>query len=1297
MIRKALYCTLLTGIALALSAAPSLHAQATPAPRLVTMAVNNGDRVALKGSIRKGLQAATDLGPANPSLPAHHVMLVLQRADDRQAALDQYLRDVQNRQSSEFNHWLTPAQYGTRFGASADDIQSIVSWLQSQGLTIERTLTAANVIAFSGTVGQLQNAFSTSIHSVSVNGEHHLTNMTEAQLPQALAPAIKGLIGLDDFHPRSHIHEGPTAVFNPTTKRIEPDFTLYDSSGNSYLYLDPSDAATVYNTPNAKLNPGYSGTTYDGTGVTVGVVGDSNVDMEPITNYRLAFLGETSSNVNLPNVIIDGSDPGINGDEVEAFLDLEVLGGIAPKAKINYYASNDSDLSAGLFSAIERAVNDNTVSILSISYGGCEASLGSSTNAFISEVYQQAAAQGITVVVSSGDSGAAGCDSSSATTATQGLAVSGLSTTPYNIAVGGTDFDVLASSFTTYVNASSNGVAPYWRTALQYIPERPWNDSTNTNDTLSSNTPYGSTTNIIGGGGGKSTVYAKPTFQSGLTPSDSARDVPDVSFLAGNGSYGAVWVICESSLLYGPNCATSNGAFTSSARFSGAGGTSAATPAFAGMLALVVQSTGTRLGQANNVLYKLAATKYSTVFHDVTEGNISVVCSKGTNDCGSNGFTTGYDATTGYDLASGLGSVNAAAMLANWSSGTGTGSTTTFSINGTSSPLTATHGSSLNLSVNVNPSTATGSAALVNTATAAAGTPTLNGQPFVLDIKNGIGTGTYNGLPGGQYTVYASYSGDANIAASKSTPISVDISPEAGSTLLFVNAYTPAQAALTNLNALPYGSYVYVETSVYGTAEGYTNSLGSATGTMTILDNGASIGTSPITSSNLSSFPSVAAGVYPFAVGTHKLTATFPGDASYKANTSNEVDITVLKGATSASVSPTSSTLYSTSSDNVEVDIMTSSLGKAPTGTITLEANGTTLGSSSSLLNGTRNNGTVLSYFIFNVPGTQLADGLNTLTATYSGDSNYADSTATGTLTVSHASFSLKSDAINMNAGSTAGNTATISATPSGGFAGVVNLSCAVTSTPASATSPVTCSVPSTINVTGTGIASSTLTVNSTAATTAGAYVVTITGKDATTGTLTASTASAVTVTPAVGITLSNSTPITITAGAVSGNTSTLTVAPTGGFTGVVSLSCAITSAPANAINPVTCLLSPTTVTISGSTIATSVLTVNSTARTTGTLTASHNSHNLLRGLSEPFLAIGIFFLLPKRRRRQFITLAVVAVVLLGSFVGCGGGSKGGTSSPGQSGTTSGTYVVTVTANPAGGTAQISTVNVTVN
>ncbi len=1302
MIRNVLYRILCVGAALIagiLQVTPA-SAQAAPALRAITATVDNSDRVALKGSVRTAVKRAADLGAANQSLAAHHVTMVLARSAARQSALNQYLIDVQNPQSSQYRHWLTPAEYGSRFGAAAEDVQTITAWLQSQGLTIEKTSPAVNVITFSGSVGMLETAFSTSIHSISINGEEHIANISQPLIPRALAPAVKTVAGLDDIHPRSTLRTGPTAKYNPSTRRIETDFTLFDSSGDPFLYVDPADAATIYDTPNSNLNTSYKGTTYDGTGVTVGVVGDSNVELSPVTNYRTAFLGETPGNVNLPTVIVDGTDPGINGDELESWLDLEVLGGIAPKAKINYYTSDDSDLSAGLFNAVIRAVNDNTVSVLSISFGECEALAGTETTDLIGELYQQAAAQGITVTVSSGDAGAAQCDNDNVETAAiHGLAVNGLGSSPNNISVGGTDYDVLATQFSTYVLSNSSGNPPYYETALSYIPEEPWNDSTSVNGDLSANQPLllgSGTTDIIAAGGGKSIVFAKPAYQNALTPADNARDLPDVSFLSANGLYGAVWVLCEDSAISGLDCSNTNGEFTSNSRFSGAGGTSASTPAFAGMLALVVQATGSRLGNANNVIYALAAKKYSTVFHDVITGNNAVVCTAGTPDCGDNGFTTGNNATTGYDLASGLGSVDVAAMLANWSSAVGASSTTALTINGSTSPLTLIHGASLDFAVNVNPATATGAAALITTGTAAAGSPTLNGQSTTIEIDNGTGAATYNGLPGGQYTVYANYGGDTKTAASQSNPISVNISAEASSTLLSLNAYTLTQAAITNLSAVPYGSYIFADTSVYGTAEGYAGSEGYATGTMTNLDNGTSIGTSAITSGNFASFPALTSGVYPYAVGAHTVTATYPGDASYKANTSNAVNFTVVKGSTLPVLFPAVTTLVSTTTDRIEVDITTGSLAKAPTGTITLTANGVTLGTSSSLAPGSNlADGTAVASAIFNVSGSQLANGMNTLTATYSGDSNYTGSTGTTTVSVSQAGLTLSAGAIAFNAGSTTGNTATVRANSSGGFAGVVNLSCAVTSSPANATSPITCSIPATIVLTGTSASTTTLTANSTASTTAGTYVVTVTGVDAATGKITASTTSTVTVTGTPGITLSNSGPITVTAGTTTGNSSTLTTMPFNGFTGAVALSCAVTTAPPSANDPITCALSPSSVTIGGAAAATSTLTIGSTATTTSAVKAAS-----LRVFGGTALAGILFLFVPSRRRRQLRgMLSILVLIALGGVVACGGSSGSKTTPPPTTvpGTTAGTYVVTVTATPAAASAQTATVNVTVN
>jgi trimeric autotransporter adhesin len=1259
----------------------------SPAPRRVVAAVDASDRVPLASVSRPWTRKATDMGTVSGQTAAPHMLLLLQRSTQQQQALNEYVSDLQNPSSPSYHHWLTPAQFAASYGVNAEDVASVTTWLQSSGFTIDKVSAARNVIEFSGTVSQLEQTFKTQVHRLALGTRSEDTAVSSVQVPRALSPVIHGLVNLDSAHAHRLFQPGASAKYDPASHTFKPQFTVFDD-GTPLLFVDPSDAATIYDTPNANLNPNFHGTTLDGTGVNVGIVGDSNVDMTPVANYRQAFLGETAGNQNLPTVIVDGTDPGETGDVVESWLDMEILGGIAPNAKLYYYASADSDLTAGVQNAILRAVNDNVVSILSISFGGCEADQGTSGNAFFSEEYEQAAAQGITVTVSSGDSGSAGCDADNLTAASQGLAVNGLGSTPYNISVGGTDFDVLATDFETYVDDSTSGNPPYYRTVQQYIPEEPWNDSTQVNGALADNETQASQPNIIGGGGGVSSIYSKPAFQTALTPQDGARDLPDVSFLAANGLYGVSWAYCEIAD-GGTDCATANGALTATSTVHGAGGTSASTPAFAGMLALLEQSTGSRLGQANNVLYQLAAANASTVLHDVTAGNNSVVCSTGSSDCGGNGFLSGWDAGTGYDNASGLGSVDAAQMVSNWNSIALAPTTTTLDINGSTNAITVAHGTSLNLQVAVDPTSATGDASLVATGASVNGLTTI-------PLTNGAGSSSYNGLPGGQYTVYARYGGDASKASSSSAPISVNIGKEDSSIALSANGYDPFTGApLSTSGSIPYGSVVLIDAIVYGTAEGLVATQGVANGNITFTDNGAALATAAITSAGSASYPTLETFV-PITGGAHKIVATFPGDNSYNASSSTAVNFSVTKATEAITIVPTTTTISNVGYDLITVELPAAGAGQFESGVVTLQANGVTLGSGTLVPTATSTGKTYAGANI-NVAGSQLQPGVNTITATYAGDVNYNAATTTFPLTLSQATFSLSTSAINLTAGSD--GTAVVRATPLSQFTGVVNLSCTVTSAPANAVSPVTCSIPATINLSGLNSVTTMLAAQTSSTTTSGNYVITVTGTDAATGKITASTTSAVAVTGTVvtpAIAVSNSGPITVSAGAATGNTSTLTVTPSGAFTGAVSLACAVTSSPAGANDPVTCALSNSSLTVSGTDAVTATLTVNSTATTTTAL---------VRGLGagSSLLALTLLFIPARRRRLLSLACAFALIAMLGVVSGCGGGSStsgggGGTTPPKTvPGTTAGAYVITVTATASGVTPATATVNITVN
>lgn len=1104
-----------------------LAAQSSAAVNRIVAPIDETSLVTLKGNVHPLAQARYDRGPAPLSTPTGRVMLILQRSSTQQLALTQYLADLQNPSSPNYHKWLTPAQYGAQFGISDSDLQTVESWLQAHGFRIEKVPQGRNMILFSGNFEQLQTAFHTSIHSLFVNGENHFANMTNPQIPAALAPVVSGVGPLNDFHPKAPVQMGPRGHYDASTKRIVSDFTL-TSGSTPLLFLDPADAATIYDTPNTNLNANYkSGTTYDGAGVNIGIGGTSDINLTDVANYRTGFLGETTSNVNLPTVIVDGNDPGlVSGWDVEGLLDNEVSGGLAPKAKVYFYTAADTDLTSGFVDAVFRAVDDNYVSILSMSIGECEAGLGNSGNAEVLEGTEQAAAQGITVVVAASDNGSAGCDDFDTETAAQyGLQVNGFASTPYDIAVGGTDFDALANAFSTYASGESTEGPPYWGTALKYIPENPWNDSTTVNGLLSANiaaTDSNGNTNIVAGSGGLSGCvtqtnagvceagYAKPSFQSSLTPNDNVRDLPDVAFFAGNGDYNATWVLCSDPASDGSSqsyteCVNTNGEFSDSTYFDGVGGTSAAAPAFAGMLALVAQAHGSasdnyRLGQADSILYQLAANAgtYASVFHDITVGNNSVVCASGSPNCGTNGFLTGYNAGTGYDYASGLGSVDVKNLIADWTNVKLGATSTTLQLNNSTAAYAGTHGANVTFNVNVTPATATGVVAIVDNADETAGGTAAgsqnNGQ-LAITLASGAGSMTYNGLPGGKYTVMARYGGDTSNAASTSSGISVDISAEPSTTTLEVNAYDAQTGNQISNTSIPYGSEVVADALIAGANEPNTTQ-GIATGTVTFKNGTAAFGTASVNNANVASYPPLSnSGFVAFAPGSYNLTASYSGDASFTASSASTGGaFTIVKASTTTAASANPTTVATGGSTTVTATITSyANDGNNPSGSVAFSLGGTTLATATNLSTTYSQSGNTV-YAVTtasaSISASQLAAGSNSITATYSGDANYTSSNASLTVTGPSGTSGTPTIAltnsgnISVTAGATTGNTSTITVTPGGGFTGAVNLSCAVTTSITNPNDPPTCTVGSSVTINGTTAATSILSVATTASTT---------------------------------------------------------------------------------------------------------------------------------------------------------------------------------------------------------------------
>ncbi len=577
-------------------------------PNRIVARIDNNNRVRLSGHIHPRALAGVDQGRVEASRPLQYVTITLKPSAAQQADLEQLLAEQQDPASPNYHRWLTPEQYGDRFGASQADLNQVVNWLQQQQLTVVGTARGRNWVAFSGTAGQVENAFQTQIHYyLAEDGTQHYANSTEPSIPAALAPVVSQIHGLTDFRlraPKRQVRPGPAS---------QPQYT--SSHGNHYLA--PDDIATIYN-----LQPLY-GAGVDGTGQSIVVVGQTQINLSDIDQFRSAFNLPGSD----PQVMLvpNSRDPGISqNDLIEADLDLEWSGAVARKASLIYVYSYD------VMTAVQYAIDQNLAPVMSMSYGSCEAQTPSSDAQSMQSWAQQANAQGMTWLAASGDSGAGDCVGGGGRTG-YGLQVDMPASLPQVTGIGGTEFNEGGGTYWGSNNANQASV-------LSYVPETAWNDS------AIDGSPSAS-------GGGASTFFAKPSWQSGAgVPNDGARDVPDVSVSAS---------------------ADHDGYLVYSAGQQVVGGTSVGAPSFAGIMALLnhyLLSTGAQgaagVGNINPRLYSLAQTNASA-FHDITSGdNIVNPCPARARNCTPT--PVGFSAGPGYDQVTGLGSVDVSALIEAW-------------------------------------------------------------------------------------------------------------------------------------------------------------------------------------------------------------------------------------------------------------------------------------------------------------------------------------------------------------------------------------------------------------------------------------------------------------------------------------------------------------------------------------------------------------------------------------------------------------------------------------------------------
>jgi Pro-kumamolisin, activation domain/Bacterial Ig-like domain (group 3) len=843
-------------------------AQPAESQTRIAGAIKNEERVAVQGTTSPLIAGSLETGRMAGGQNLGRMVLLLSPSPEQEAGAEK-LVDAQHDPSSPlFHKWLTPGQFGQRFGVSDADAAQVQQWLQTQGLTVHEVSQSRRFIVFSGTVTQVQAAFSTEMHTYAFKGKSFVSNSSDIQIPAALTPVVKGIVRLHSDPRMSEVVAGGKVHFNKSTGKFE--------SGGGH-YLAPADFAKIYN-----LQPLYDAG-IDGTGQTIAIVGRSNINVQDVRDFRTQ-LGLPAND---PVVIVNGDDPNQTSDLAEAVLDVTWSGALAPMATIKFVVSQ-SNFADGVDVSAAYIVDHNLAPVMSTSYGSCEQTMGAVGTAFYNSLWKQAAAQGITSFVSSGDSGGAGCDPSGGSYAT-GVAVNGLASTAYNVAVGGTMFDDTANP-TAYWNPIADPTTGL--SALGYIPEMAWNES--------SNDPNGVL--LLGGGGGVSTIHAKPNWQVAPgVPTDGKRDVPDFSLTA---AVHDGYLLC----LFG-SCG--GGQY-----FYVFGGTSASSPSAAGIMALVNQKMGgLPQGVANYVFYRLAA--IPGVYHDVTKGDNKVPDASGQ-------YTVGYSAGTGYDLATGLGSFDGNALVNNWQTAANAlGSATTLALGG-GQTLPVVHGTPITF-------TSTVKCSVSGACKSATGLVTLqatdaNGNVFdagTAQLKTGSPsnvTFSTTTVPGGTFNVTARYSGDGTYYSSVSTAVSVTVTREPSQTLVGgIGGGSFTTVPLTVQYGEPFPLAIVVagkSGSSYPTgqmsllADGQPASTLGAFGQKPsdlTLNYGeksfvfASGNTPTSQSSTVAFLPSCVPGPDPslclpskLTVGSHQLQANYPGDNSF-ASSQGSYNFTVIK------------------------------------------------------------------------------------------------------------------------------------------------------------------------------------------------------------------------------------------------------------------------------------------------------------------------------------------------------------------------------------------------------------------
>ena len=1067
------YFPLLAFLGALVPAAAGWSQAATPAAQILSP-IDETKMFTLKGNTLPVANADNDRGRVSPRLRMTDLILVLSRSPQQQAAFDKFVASQYDPASPNFHHWLSPNEVGQDFGPSQADIASISNWLGAHGFSIGRLPKDHMSIRFSGTAAEVESTFHTEIHNLEVKGVHHIGNMSDPEIPQALAPAVVGVKSLHNFFPRPMHRIGSVVSKDAATGKwkrparapstsasdhpaaelaaARPEFgiSVPASSGNGASQVEdvtPYDFATIYDV----LPMWNASTPIDGTGQTIAIAATSSVLLSDVNTFRTSFGLPAYTAANQPTMISGNTQPVTvcssttancnTGDLVENSLDVEWSGAIAPGANIvlvsSYPASSSDD---GLYDSENYIVDNQTASIMNVSYGLCELFNTTSGNVQYYNLWQTASTEGIAVFVSAGDGGSAECDDGGDSignpySAQFGPTVNGLASTPFNTAVGGTDFNWCA--LPTTPSAPACATAPYWNStnastgasAIGYIPEVPWNDTCANPLTLNflqyqattagatsfstqegaCNFAYksGGTTGVLplfvdtvgGGGGASNCVVNDGSDVSSCDPSTTTTGSTNGSLtLVADGWPKPSWqsgvpgipstdgvrdipdvsffasdgFMSSSSYLI---CVSALAACTYSDTAEPSalevGGTSVSSPAMAGVMALINQKAGQSQGSPNAELYKLAATETYSSCSAEKVTSTGTSCYFNDIDQYNNAVPCDYGAEEGSPAQPGIQSPGCS----------------------------------------VSPSA---SADLIGV---------LSG------FNAGVGYDQATGL------------GSLNVANV------VNAWPASTATGKATVTVSPASSNLVSSNAL----------SVAVTVANSSSGGATPTGKVTLIGGGAYSSGAQDLASGTSTF-NVPANALP--AGSDVFTATYSGDATYGSATGSAT-VAVTTAATGSgtapanvTVTPTPTSLAASGTLSVAVTVAAGTSGGAtPTGTVTLSGGGYTSSA------GTLSSGA----YTFSVPANSFTAGADTLTVTYSGDSTYATSTGTATVTVTAATAATGTFSISatspaaVSAGSSGSSTITVTA--SGSYAGTASLTCTLTTSPSSAADPPTCTL----------------------------------------------------------------------------------------------------------------------------------------------------------------------------------------------------------------------------------------------